>query len=131
MNPVIVINAYKRPASLHRLLQSLQRAKIDTDTRIIFSIEYDADEQVKKMITAYEWPYGEKTIIQQTAKQGLIGHFLFCGDLTAQYGNIIYLEDDLFVGQDFYTYAKAVLSAYANEDHLAGFSLNVWCICNV
>ena len=76
------------------------------------------------MITAYEWPYGEKTIIQQTAKQGLIGHFLFCGDLTAQYGNIIYLEDDLFVGQDFYTYAKAVLSAYANEDHLAGFSLN-------
>lgn len=124
MNATIVINAYQRPDSLGRLLSSLQNAVIDAGTKIIFSLEYAAHKNVLKQATEYIWPYGEKIIIQQQEKLGLVGHFMFCGGLTAEYGNIVYLEDDLFVGRDFYQYTKAVLSQYENEEKLAGFSLN-------
>jgi len=124
MNPAIVINAYNRPESLRRLLMSLQQAYIAEGTVLIFSLEHDAHDDVVKQAETFHWQYGEKNIIQQQKKLGLVGHFLFCGDLTTRYGTIIYLEDDLFVGHDFYKYAIATLAQYQNEERLAGFSLN-------
>lgn len=124
MNPVIVINAYNRPASLQRLLTSLKLSKLEAGIDIVFSLEYDAHADVAAQVKNFEWSYGEKTIIQQPSRQGLIGHFMFCGSLTEKYGTIIYLEDDLFLGPDFYVYAKKILAVYGEEERLAGFSLN-------
>lgn len=124
MKPVIVVNAFRRPLSLQRLLKSLLLANIEQDTHIVFSLEYGAADEVVKQVTEFKWPYGNKTILTKDEKLGLINHFIFCGDLTAKYGTIIYLEDDLFVGTDFQKYTHAVLAAYGDEQQLAGFSLN-------
>ncbi len=123
-SPTIVINAYQRPKSISRLLHSLTLADIPLNTDIIFSLEYEPHPDVLEKVTSFEWAYGQKTIIQQEKKLGLIGHFIFCGGLTRQYGNIIYLEDDLFVGKSFYYYAKEVLQFYKDDNNIAGFSLN-------
>jgi len=124
MNPAIVINAYNRPDSLRRLLTSLQQAAIPNEVNIIFSLEFGAHVDVVQQVDDFLWKYGEKIIIRKQEKQGLIGHFIACGDLTTQYGTIIYLEDDLFVGTDFYKYTKAVLQQYQDENRIAGFSFN-------
>lgn len=122
--PTIVVNAFNRPGSLRRLLFSLKDADIDKGTSLVFSLEFNADKEVLKQVQEFEWVHGRKEIIIHEKKMGLVGHFLFCGDLTQNYGAIIYLEDDLFVGKTFYKYALTVLKQYGNEERLAGFSLN-------
>lgn len=123
MNLTIVINAYKRPKSLQRLLNSISNADIPNDVKLVFSIEFNPDKKVVALINDFNFQ-GEKIIIRAESKRGLIGHYFFCGNLTQKYGAIIYLEDDLLVSPDFYKYSTAVYSAYKDEDNIAGFSLN-------
>ncbi len=124
MHPPIVINAYQRPQSLKRLLLSLDQAIIPDQVDIIFSLEAGAAAGVKDLTNSFDWKYGNKKVIQHEEKRGLIGHFIFCGNLSQEFGGIVYLEDDLFVGPFFYHYALEALNHYANEPMLAGFSLN-------
>lgn len=124
MNPTIVINAYNRPESLRRLLGSLALAYIPPGVELVFSLEYNCHADVALQAESFSWPYGDKTIIHQKSKLGLVGHFFYCGGLTERYGTIVYLEDDLFVGKGFYQYAQAVVTQYGEEESLAGFSLN-------
>ncbi len=123
-SPTIVINAYNRPRSIHRLLSSLKLADIAQGTNLVFSLEFDSHPEVLSQVNEFSWDYGKKEIIQQEHKLGLIGHFLFCGGLTKRFGTIVYLEDDLFVGKSFYKYSLHVLKHYGEEGNLAGFSLN-------
>ncbi|MEO9965940.1 MAG: hypothetical protein ABJF11_09140 [Reichenbachiella sp.] len=123
-SPTIVINAYNRPDSLRRLLTSLKMATIPTESNLVFSLEFGAHPEVMTQVKNFEWKYGNKEIIQQEKKLGLIGHFLFCGGLTKKLGDIVYLEDDLFVGKSFYQYSQQVLTQYGDDENLAGFSLN-------
>ncbi len=123
-NPPIVINAFQRPDSLKRLLNSLQKASIPDDVDLWFSIEFGAHPEVLKMVSSFDWKFGKKTILEKEQKLGLVGHFLACGDLTSQLGTIVYLEDDLYVGAGFYSYVLQVLDAYGEEDRIGGFSLN-------
>ncbi len=122
--PTIVINAYQRPKSLSRLLESIEKANIPDQVDIWFSLEYGAVDEVVELVKSFNWKKGKKQIIRQKEKLGLVGHFLACGDLTSKLGTIIYLEDDLFVGPSFYHYAMQVLDAYENDGRIAGFSLN-------
>ncbi len=123
-NPPIVINAYERPDALKRLLGSLEDAWIPPDTDLILSLEGGANEQVVALANTFNWPFGSKQVIQHTEKLGLVRHYMYCGSLAKEHGAIVYLEDDLFVGQAFYQYVLEVLKSYGAETQLAGFSLN-------
>ena len=123
-SPTIVINAYNRPHSIRRLLFSLKLADITSETDLVFSLEFESHPEVLAEVKKFEWDYGRKEIIQQEKKLGVVGHFMFCGNLTKKLGDIIYLEDDLFVSKSFYKYSQLALKQYAEENSLAGFSLN-------
>jgi len=123
MNPPIVINAFKRPESLRRLLKSLSVADVPENVDLIFSLEGGASGEVKSLAKAFIWPFGQKQIIEHEKPFGLVGHYYYCGSLSKTYGAIIYLEDDLFVGTGFYRYALQLLTFYT-DDEIAGFSLN-------
>ena len=123
-NPAIVVNAYQRPDTLKRLLNSLVKASIPGEVTLIISLESNAHPGVVSLAENLSWPFGKKELIRQKNKLGLVGHFLACGALSKDFGSIVYLEDDLFVGPGFYKYSLDVLAHYQNEDRIAGFSLN-------
>ncbi len=122
--PAIVINAYNRPHALQRLLHSLARAHVPDGTRLIISIDHGGDPQVRRIAENFAWAHGPFEVIAHERKRGLIGHFLFCGGLTRTLGDIIYLEDDLYVSRAFYAFAAQSLEAYRHDSRVAGISLN-------
>lgn len=67
--------------------------------------------------------YGTKIIIKHQENLGLRKHILSCGDLTEKYGNIILLEDDLFVSPYFYNYSLEMLKFFRDNEKVAGISL--------
>lgn len=124
INPAIVINAYNRPKSLERLLRSISDAHFVQEVTLHISLEYEPHVEVVRLVESFEKPNIVKIVERQPGKLGLVNHFLYCGSLSKRYGAIIYLEDDLFVGPQFYAYAQSVLKFYQDESKLAGFSLN-------
>jgi len=124
IKPAIVVSAFNRPASLQRLLHSLQQAVYSLPAvPLVISIDQSASSAVEQMATAFEWPHGEKKIITHQQHLGLKAHILACGDLSAHYDAIIVLEDDLVVSPWFYEYALQALDAYAQDEGIAGISL--------
>ncbi len=130
MNPAIVINAYNRPDSLARLLQSIRSAQYPAGVEIPLVISLDdacRNPEVEAVARQFPWPNGPKKILRHEARLGLLEHFYACGDLTQQYQAIVYLEDDLFVSPVFYAYASQALAFYQAEARIAGISLySLW-----
>ncbi len=122
--PAIIVNAYNRPASLARLLESLSRARIPSGTRLVISIDGGGDPQVVQIAQAFPWIPGPKEVLPRPQNLGLVGHFLACGALTRRFGDIVYLEDDLAVSRSFFAFASQALDAYREERRIAGISLN-------
>lgn len=126
MKPAIVINAYNRPRSLARLLQSIHGAHYLADMEIPLVISIDdaaRHPEVVDIARQFAWPWGSKEILCREVRLGLVGHFFACGDLADKYGAIIYLEDDLVVSPVFYPYAAQMLEFYRPDDRIAGVSL--------
>lgn len=122
--PAIIVVAYNRPRSLNRILQSLSEAQYETaDIPLIISIDHGDNEEVISLAKQFEWQHGTKTVVCQEKNLGLKKHILQCGDLTRQYGDIIMLEDDLYVAKTFYGYACAALEFAEGREHIAGISL--------
>src|SRR5689334_4123595 len=122
--PAIVISAFNRPASLRRLLNSIEAARYDlNDIDLVISIDKSDSDEVEKTAEKFKWKYGEKKIILQNEPLGLKQHILRCGDLTSDYNAIILLEDDLMVSPYFYEYAIKALEYYKDDKMLAGISL--------
>ncbi len=123
--PVIVVVAFNRPNSLRRILSSLKRTHKVTNVKLVISIDNNEPQNydVKDIANDFEWPFGDKEVIYQPKRLGLRNHILQCGDLTATYGSVIILEDDLFVSPYFYEYAVRALEYYDNDDSIGGISL--------
>lgn len=123
----IIVVAFNRPSSLNRLLKSLNNANYHNDTvRLIISVDGGKDKKNKKVISIannFVWNYGEKIVITHKNNLGLKKHILKCGDLSKKYGDIIMLEDDLFVSCEFYFFAKNSLNFFAKNSKIAGISL--------
>ncbi len=121
----IVIVAYNRPESLRRILSSLKDANYEgySDIPLVISIDKSNSNEVALIAEAFEWIYGSKTVIAHTERQGLKAHIISCGDLTAQYDQVIVLEDDLYVSPFFYQYAQSALTAFSGDENIAGISL--------
>ena len=117
--------AYNRPASLVRLLASINQADFPPALEIplVISIDKSGQNEMSRIAHSFEWSYGTKDIIMQEKRLGLMGHFQFCLSLSESYGSIIFLEDDLFVSPAFYRYTMQALDYYKNNEQIGAFSL--------
>ena len=123
INPAIVVVAYNRDFPLKRLLNSLSKAYYDSPVDLVISIDKNGNQSVYSLADSFNWPHGKKEVVKKEHHLGLRHHILECGDLTARYGSIILLEDDLFVSPYFYTYARQCMEFYASDSNIAGVSL--------
>lgn len=122
--PTIIAIGYSRPDSLARLLGSLRAAHYPPgNVRLVISLDNSGVDTPRKVAEAFDWPFGEKRIIAHEQRLGLRNHVLSCGDLTEEYGEVIVLEDDLFVSPHFYEYSARALAFYADDPLVAGISL--------
>lgn len=122
--PTIIVIGYNRPKSLQRLLSSLRKAHYPQgNVRLVISLDNADTLEPLRLAEAYEWPYGEKRVIHREMRLGLRQHVLACGDLTGEYGDVLVLEDDLFVSPHFYEYSVRALAFYGDEPRVAGISL--------
>jgi hypothetical protein len=122
--PTIIVIGYNRADSLTRLLGSLRTANYPPgNVRLVISLDNSGMLAPLQVADAFDWPYGDKRIIAHETRLGLRNHVLSCGDLTEEYGDVMVLEDDLFVSPFFYHYTSAALDFYAEDRSLAGISL--------
>jgi hypothetical protein len=132
MPPTIIISAYNRPQALAHLLGSLEKAHYPTGSNVhlIISIDHGPDgihKGVLDIAQAFVWNAGQKEIIEQPERLGLVKHVMACGRLSGQVGDIIFLEDDLLVSPSFYAYATQALDFYRDDERIAGHCLySLW-----
>jgi len=123
-HPAIVIVAYDRPASLARLLGSLQRLELSSEVEVPLVVSVDAGTpSCVQVAEAYTWAHGPKEVIAHPRRLGLREHVLVCGDLSERFGSVIVLEDDLYVVPEAYRYVTGAVDHYADEPTVAGISL--------
>ncbi|GGW40888.1 glycosyltransferase [Arenibacter certesii] len=122
--PIVVI-AYNRPRSLRRLLDSLSKATYpDRNVPLIISIDHsDTNKEVLQIATDFEWLFGIKTVVYSDVNLGLRKHVLKCGNYATEYGNVILLEDDLYVSPCFYEYTLKALEFTKGKEYIGGVSL--------
>lgn len=123
----IVVAAYNRANSLERVLNSLSLAKYPEgkNVELIISLDKDESNNVVKLAKSFEWDHGDKLLIVHPKNLGLKKHILSCGDLVLDKKRdaIVLLEDDLFVGPNFYSYAQKAVSFFESESYVAGIAL--------
>ena len=120
----IVAIGYNRPKSMQRLLDSLDRSIYGDDVvDLIISIDNSETNSVEKCANSFSWKYGEKKVVTYPERQGLRKHILHCGDFLQDYDAIAVFEDDVVVAPGFYSFMKAAVEKYANNDRVAGISL--------
>lgn len=129
MNPAIVVSSYNRPHALKRLLASIQAAGYPTGVSIPLVISIDPENGVPnpavyEAAESFDWNRGAKEIVLHKERLGLLGNFYFCGSLTAQYGSVIFLEDDLVVSPVFHHFALQALRFYESDSNVGGVSLH-------
>lgn len=125
-NPAIVVVAYNRVGSLHRLLGSLQSAEYPCQVELVISIDGGGNKEVTRIAEEFKWSAGKKEIILRADHMGLREHILACGDLSEHYGSVIVLEDDLYVSPVFYHFALQASKFYADRPEIGGIALYVY-----
>lgn len=117
----IVVVAYNRAKALAKLLNSLKRVETDINVPLVISIDGGGTEAVNKIANDFEWQYGEKKVIIHE-RLGLVKHFIWAGDQTETYGNVLFLEDDLYVSPDIINYSQQLISFYKDDERITGGS---------
>lgn len=125
----IIVIAFNRLNELKNLLKSISVAEYGDDSvDLVISIDYGNNEDVIKLATNFHWEFGNKKVIAHEYNLGLRKHVMFCANLTQTLGNIILLEDDLYLSTSFYRFAKESLLYYKSDDNIAGISLYTYSI---
>lgn len=123
-NIAIVVVGYNRDKSLSRLLNSLSKAYYDNkDIPLIISLDKSDNPNVVDVANNFDWQYGDKIVNIHANRLGLRNHIIHCGNLSIKYGSIILLEDDLYVSQSYFIYAKEAINKYKSNGKIAGISL--------
>lgn len=117
----IVVVAYNRDKALSKLLDSLKHIETDINVPLVISIDGGGTDAVNKIAKDFEWQYGEKKVIVHE-KLGLVKHFIWAGDQTETYGNVLFLEDDLLVSPDIINYSQQLISFYKDDERVTGGS---------
>lgn len=97
---------------------------MEDDVPLIISIDKaDSNQDVLSVANEFEWEHGEKAVVYQKENLKLRNHILKCGDYALKYGNVIILEDDLYVSKYFYQYAESALAFTDADERIGGVSL--------
>lgn len=126
MQCTIVIATYNRKELFKRTLKYVKEADYTgyDDINLIISIDRAANcQEMLEEANAFNWEHGKKKVILHAERQGLRKHFIFCGDLSQEYGPVIFLEDDVVVNKYFYQIAQKMTNAYIDDDRIVGVSL--------
>ncbi len=129
MKYALVAVGYNRLHSMERLLKSLERADYGGDSiELYVSIDNSGSDAVEKFVEGFKWTHGEKHILTYPQRQGLRNHIMGLGRLLDEYDAIAMFEDDVVVGEGFYSYMKQAVEFYRDDDQIAGISLytNLW-----
>lgn len=122
--PTLVVVAWNRLRTLQRLLGSLLQAHYPVPTRLHVSVDaFLYDDAIRGYLQGFAWPHGELVVEHHPERLGLRQHMLYCGGLTARYGAIVLLEDDLVVAPYAYDYAQQALAFVQDDPRIAGISL--------
>ena len=121
----IVVVCYNRPDSTLRLLKSLESGSYPAGKQIplIISVDCSGNEHMYQVAREFKWSHGPKYPIIREERLGLKRHIYECGDYSKFFKGVIILEDDLFVAPDFYLYSDAAITAYYDEEKVAGIAL--------
>lgn len=120
----IVAIGYNRADSLHRLLDSIEKADYENDEcTLIISLDNSGSSDVYQMANSFKWSHGEKRVILQEKRLGLKKHILKCGDYLDEFDAGAILEDDIVVSPAYYGFMKQAVEFYKNETNIAGISL--------
>lgn len=125
IKPAICCLGYNRLGSMERLLCSIGMAEYPfADITLIISIdECKESDSVQKVAEEFQWHHGEKIIKRYPERLGVKKHTLIIGDMSYQYGAVIYLEDDIVVSPGFYIYAFEAVNKYKNNKDIFGVAL--------
>jgi hypothetical protein len=119
----IKILAFRRPASLVRLLQSLSRAAYDEQDKLDVDIFVDFDDseermQVVEVAKNWTWAIGQKTVHVRKAWVGLRKQWLECYQDVSR--RAVILEDDVEVSPFYMQWLRRAAAAYGKRQDLAG-----------
>ncbi|MBU9725172.1 glycosyltransferase family A protein [Diplocloster modestus] len=126
MQCAIVVAAYNRKELLQRVLKCVEEADYSGFKNIELVISLDRAKNHNEMFEIadeFQWNYGRKQVILHEKRLGLRKHFVFCGDLTQEYGPVIFLEDDIVVNKYYYLMANRLAEKYIGDVRIAGASL--------
>lgn len=122
--PAIVVAGFNRADSLSRLLNGLLNGSYEGFSPALhISIDQGHAPDVVQIAQEFSWPFGPKEVTLHPERLGLKDHLLWCGDLSQRYGEIILLEDDLYVSPSFYEYAAQALKYFQADKATGGISL--------
>lgn len=120
----VIAIGYNRPLSMQRLLESLEKAYYeDDDVTLIVSIDNSGTDAVEICANAFQWTHGAKRVVTYPERQGLRKHILQCGNFLRDYDAVAVFEDDIVAAPGFYSYMKAAVEKYQDDDRIAGISL--------
>ncbi len=127
----IVVVAYNRLVPLQNLLYSLSQLTNPGGTKydLIISIDNHGTSEIIDLANTFVWNHGGKKVIVHQEKLGLVKHFIWAGDRTKEYKNVIFLEDDLFVSPSLLTMSSRLVDFYNNDAKVAGCALYNPIIC--
>lgn len=124
VNFAIVVTAYNRAEPLTKLLESLSQIKTQYySIPLIISIDNQGTSEVNKVAKEFEWKYGEKQVVIHSEKKGLRAHFIWAGDQTEKFDNVLFLEDDLYVSPYVVDFVEFVIKKYENDERISAASL--------
>ena len=119
----IVITAFNRDRCLNYLLTSLSKIDTKDNISLFISIDCNGSNKVLELAKNFFWKFGEKKIIQHKSKLGLVNHFIWVGEQTKNFDNIIFLEDDLLVSPNILSFCNQLIDFYKHDPMVAAVSL--------
>lgn len=121
----VVVFAYKRKDKLQKCIESLQLNKEAKSTNVfIFSDGFKSDKdregvfEVRRYLNSISNSHGfaTLTVYEQQTNKGLANSVIEgVTKVINEYGNIIVLEDDLIVSDDFLQYMNSCLTYYKDD----------------
>lgn len=119
----VVIIAYNRPASLIRLLASLEKVRTDSVINLFIMIDGGGHPDVVKIAEKFHDPKFKTIVHHNAVNLGLKQNVLSSADIVDNFDAIIMLEDDLTVTPDIINYSISTINHFAQQKNVAGFAL--------
>ena len=109
MKNIVVLPNYNRPEFLHVCLELIQKADKADEMMYLFCFDHGYDHELKKVYDAFPL---EKTLIEMdrhkfnnlTKQSRNVLNGLIAGSYLSDGGLVFLIEDDIFVGTDFFTF---------------------------